>query len=205
MTLPLALTASRLVLSLLAGALLLAPVPFHVTLAAVSFVVAAATDFFDGRIARARGQTSELGAFLDPLADKLLVYLSFIYLATVGVYPAWVLLVLFARDIAVDSLRGYAAGKGVSMPANVVGKWKSFFQMLSIGLLLALVAVAELQRSTAWGNDAFAAAVASRPFELAFGATYWLMVAGAAVGLVSMVQYFVEAAPKLFRAHLPRS
>lgn len=202
MNIPLSLTVSRVVLAPAVGALLLAQgfIPFRVTAAAACFILAAATDFFDGRLARKWNQTTALGAFLDPLADKLLVYLAFLYLATVGVYPAWLLMVLFTRDITVDALRGFAAGKGVSMPANAVGKWKSFFQMASIGLLLALVSLTELQASTAWGNAALSAAVASKPFEWAFAATYWIMLAAAAVGLVSMAQYVVEAAPRLFRA-----
>lgn len=200
MNFPLFLTASRVVLALVVGALLLAQgfVPFRVSAAAACFIVAAVTDFFDGRLARARKQTTPLGAFLDPLADKLLVYLSFLYLTVVGVYPAWLLLALFTRDICVDALRGFAAGVGVSMPANQVGKWKSLFQMSSIGLLLALVAVTELQASTGWGNAALAPVVSSTPFEWAFGATFWLMLAAAAVGYVSMVQYAVEYGPRLF-------
>lgn len=201
MNFPLALTVSRLVLAFAVGALLVLEdlVPFHVTICAVLFIVAAVTDYFDGRLARAWNQKTDLGAFVDPLADKLLVYLAFIYLTVVGVYPAWVLLALFTRDIAVDSLRSYAAGTGVSMPANTIGKWKSLFQMTSIALLLVLVATTELQRTTEWGNTAFASFIASMPFEWAFGVTYWLMVAAAAVGTVSMVQYAVEYAPKLFR------
>lgn len=207
MNVPLLLTFARLVLSLAVGALLVSEnaVPFHVTIAAAFFIVAAVTDYFDGYLARKWSQTTALGAFVDPLADKLLVYLSFIYLTTVGVYPVWLLLVLFTRDIVVDSLRAFSVGRGVSMPANAVGKWKSLFQMASIALLLALVAATELQTSTEWGNTALASFVASAPFEMAFGATFWLMLAGAAVGIVSMIQYFVES-PALFRRKdFPRS
>jgi|GEM_PF-377315 len=200
MNVPLFLTFTRLILSIAVGALLVSEgvVPFHVTIAAAFFIVAAVTDFFDGYLARRWGQTSALGAFVDPLADKLLVYLSFIYLTTIGVYPVWLLLVLFTRDIVVDSLRAFSTGLGISMPANAVGKWKSLFQMSSIALLLIVVSMTQLQASTEWGNIALAAAVSSAPFEWAFGATYWLMVAGAAVGVVSMIQYFVES-PSLFR------
>lgn len=204
MNIPLALTFARLVISVAVGALLVSEnaVPFHVTIAAVLFIAAAVSDYIDGYLARKWGQTTALGAFVDPLADKLLVYLSFIYLATVGVYPVWLLLVLFTRDIVVDSLRAFSVGRGVSMPANAVGKWKSLFQMTSIALLLVLVSATELQTSTEWGNIALASFIASAPFEMAFGATFWLMLAAAAVGVVSMVQYFVESRT-LFRSHLP--
>ncbi len=202
MNFPLLLTASRLVLAIVVGTLLVLEdaIPFHVSIAAACFIVASLTDFFDGRLARKWNQATPLGAFLDPLADKLLVYLAFIYLTTVLIYPVWLLLILFGRDMAVDGLRAFSVGKGVAMPANLIGKWKSFLQMGSIALLLALVSVTEVQRLTSWGNEALTWVLTSTGYEVAFGATYWLMLAAAAVGLVSMVQYFVESAPKLFRS-----
>ncbi len=201
MNLPLLLTSLRVVLAVAVGALLLAAdvMPFCLTLAAVLFIVAAVTDFFDGRLARARNQTTSLGAFLDPLADKLLVYLAFLYLTAVGVYPVWLLMIVFTRDIVTDSLRAFAAGSGVSMPANMISKWKSLFQMASIGLLLVLVAATELQRLTQWGGAAFTWFVSSPLFDQAFGATFWLMLAAAAVGIVGTIQYVVEYGSKLFK------
>ena len=201
MNIPLLLTASRVVLAVVVGVLLVSEtlVPFHVTVAAACFVAASLTDYFDGKLARAWDQKTPLGAFLDPLADKLLVYLAFIYLTTVQVYPVWLLLVVFTRDIVTDSFRAFAVGTGHSMPANMVSKWKSLFQMVSIGLLLVLVAVTELQRLTEWGNAAFSSVVSSPWFDASFNATYWLMVAAAAVGVVGTVQYFVEHGPSLFR------
>jgi CDP-diacylglycerol--glycerol-3-phosphate 3-phosphatidyltransferase len=201
MNFPLALTVSRLVFAVAIGAILVTEsLPLRGTAAAIAFIIAAATDFFDGRLARAWNQKTDLGAFIDPLADKLLVYLAFMYLTVVGVYPVWLLMAHFVRDIAVDSLRAYAAGKGVSMPANVPGKWKSFLQMGSIALVLVLVAITELQRTTEWGSAVFETAVGSVAFEAAFAAVFWLMLSSAAVGYVSMVQYFTEAGRPLFRS-----
>ena len=200
MTLPLFLTTARIVLAVAVGALLVLEnaVPFHVTIVAVCFIVAAATDYFDGRLARARRQETTLGAFLDPLADKLLVYLAFIYLTLVRVYPAWLLLVVFTRDIVTDSFRAFAAGLGHSMPANMVSKWKSFFQMLSIGLLLILVSIVELEQGTPFGPS-LGPIVDASWFNEGFTATYVLMVAAAVVGIAGTVQYFVEHGPALFR------
>lgn len=190
MNLPLLLTASRIVAAAAIGIVLVSPVPFRGTLSAALFILAAVTDFADGRMARARGQTTPLGAFLDPLGDKLLVYVAFIYLTVVGMYPAWLLMLLFVRDIVTDSLRGFAAGKGISMSANMPSKWKSLFQMSSIALLLALVSWTELAPGSALLSSPF--------FGTAFGLTFWLMIAGAAVGIVGTVQYAVEYAPRLF-------
>lgn len=196
MTLPLALTVVRCVLAIAAAGILLLDtlIPLHVAVAAVCFIVAAVTDFFDGRIARARNQTSPLGAFLDPLADKLLVYLLFIYLTVVGVYPAWLLLLLFTRDIVTDSLRAFVVGQGQSMPANIPSKWKSLFQMSSIGLLLVLVSLTEAERTTEWGRNALGSLVSSPLFGQAFGLTFWLMVLAAAVGIVGTIQYGTQYA-----------
>ncbi len=207
MNFPLALTSSRLVCAALVGVLLVAEnsIPFHVTIAAVLFIIASVTDFFDGRLARAWNQKTELGAFLDPLADKLLVYLAFLYLTTAGVYPVWLLLLVFTRDIVTDSFRAYSIGKGISMPANMISKWKSFFQMLSIGLLLVLISIVELQSLTTWGNTLFASFLASSWADRVFGTTFWLMLAAAAVGIVGTIQYFVECAPLLFRSSSPKS
>ena len=193
MNFPLFLTSARVVLALVTGAVLVSGMPYNGPVAAACFVVAAATDFFDGRLARAWNQTTELGAFLDPLGDKLLVYIAFMHLTSVGLYPVWLLLLMFARDIAVDGLRAFSVGKGVSLPANLSGKWKSFLQMGSLALLLALGAVAQTQALSAWGSVALAPVVASRAFDAAFGAVYWLMLAAVAVGYVSMAQYFARS------------
>lgn len=201
MNIPLLLTSTRIVLAAAVGVLLVLEnaVPYHVTVAAACFILAALTDFFDGRLARAWRQETKLGAFLDPLADKLLVYLAFIYLTLVQVYPAWVLLVLFARDIVTDGFRGFAAGQGHSMPANMVSKWKSFFQMVSIAMLLVLVSVVELQEAVGRGG-LLAEVVDSSWFNAGFAVTHWLMVAAAAVGVVGTVQYFAEHGPAVFRS-----
>jgi len=201
MNFPLFLTASRLVLAVVVGVLLVTEnlIPFHVSIAAVCFIVAAVTDFFDGRLARKWNQTTPLGAFLDPLADKLLVYLAFLYLTVASVYPAWLLLVVFTRDIVTDSLRAYSVGQGIAMPANMVSKWKSLFQMVSIGLLLVLIGIVELQTSTAWGNVFFASFLASPVTDKVFGATFWLMLAAAVTGIVGTVQYFVQCMPSLLK------
>ncbi len=194
MNIPLQLTASRILMAAVIGIVLLLPVPYRASICAILFIVAAVTDFIDGKLARAWGQSTPLGAFLDPLGDKLLVYLTFIYLTVVGMYPAWLLLLLFTRDIVTDSLRGFAAGKGVSMAANLPSKWKTLCQMSSIALLLVLVSITELA-----SKGAVSSAFLSAPlFEQAFGLTFWLMVIAAAVGIVGTVQYVVAYAPRLF-------
>lgn len=196
MNFPIFLTSSRLVLAVVVAVLLLSVnvVPFRLTIATVLFVVAALTDFFDGRAARAWNQKTEIGAFLDPLADKLLVYLSFIYLTTVGGYPLWLLLVVFTRDIVTDTFRAFAVGKGHSMPANMVSKWKSLLQMVSLTLVLALGSVTEFQGVSE-----------SEAFFTVFSIANWLMIAAAVTGVIGMIQYFVQHSHVAFKSKKSRS
>lgn len=194
MNLPLALTVSRFVFAIVVGVLLWMQqaMPFHIVLAAALFITAATTDYIDGELARRRNQKTPLGAFLDPLADTLLVYLAFINLTILGVYPAWLLLVLFARDIVTDALRSFAAGQGTSIPANLASKGKTTLQMASIALMLTLGAITEVQGTTAWGETALAPLIESPLFDAAFGLTYWLMVLSAAIGIVGTAQYMSQ-------------
>lgn len=102
----------------------------------VFFVLAAVTDFIDGRWARRDKIVTELGMFLDPLADKMLVNLTFLALVTLGVVPMWMFAVILVRDFAVDGLRMMAARKQVTIAASKFGKLKTMVQMFTLLLLL---------------------------------------------------------------------
>lgn len=102
----------------------------------VCFVVASVTDFTDGWLARKRKQVTRLGKFLDPLADKMLVNLTFLALAVLGQVPVWMFAVILIRDFAVDGLRMMAAGSGVTIAASWVGKTKTMVQMITVILIL---------------------------------------------------------------------
>ncbi len=108
--------------------------------ACVVFSVAAITDYFDGRIARVRRQTSNLGRMLDPIADKLLVGATLMMLAGEGRLPDWSLypaIVIMLREILVSGLREYLAGLRIGLPVTRLAKWKTGFQMGALGTLLA--------------------------------------------------------------------
>lgn len=100
------------------------------------FVLASLTDKLDGYLARKHKQVTDLGAFLDPLADKMLVNLTFLALVVLGVVPLWMFAVILVRDFAVDGLRMVASGKGVTIPANIYGKVKTTVQMITITSIL---------------------------------------------------------------------
>ena len=105
--------------------------------AGLIFVIASVTDFFDGYIARTWDQMTKLGGILDPLADKMLVASGFILLATAGVIPAWMAVIIVLRDFFVTGLRNFGADNNKDLAASLTGKVKTVFQLLAI--ILALV------------------------------------------------------------------
>jgi CDP-diacylglycerol--glycerol-3-phosphate 3-phosphatidyltransferase len=137
------------------------------TVAAIVFLVAAATDFLDGRLARRWQVTTKLGSFLDTTADKLLVSTTLIGLVAVDRASAWVAFVIIAREFVILGLRAAVAAGGAHMETSMFGKWKASLQF-------AVIAVAIL-----------------RPHVLIGGAflDQWLMIAIAAVTAWSGFDY----------------
>jgi len=111
--------------------------------AAALFFLACLTDYYDGLLARKYSLTTTLGKFLDPLADKLLV--AAILIMLVGMrrepsVPAWLVVIVVGREIAVTGLRAIASGEGIIVSAEELGKYKMIFQMFALhGLLLHYV------------------------------------------------------------------
>jgi CDP-diacylglycerol--glycerol-3-phosphate 3-phosphatidyltransferase len=100
------------------------------------FLLAAATDYLDGWLARRRRQVTTLGILLDPIADKLLTSAAFISLVQIGVAPAWMVWIIVGREFAVDGLRMIASSQGVTIEASVWGKYKTVSQVVAIVLLI---------------------------------------------------------------------
>lgn len=104
--------------------------------AAGIFILAATTDGLDGYIARKFGQVTNLGKFLDPLADKLLVSAALICLVELGETSAWIVWVILAREFMVTGLRAIAAADGVILSASKLGKIKTVTQVVAISAIL---------------------------------------------------------------------
>jgi nicotinamide-nucleotide amidase len=134
--LPNLLTLSRLAAIPILMALLLVRFPGHDQLAAAVFVVSSFTDTLDGQIARRRGMVSDLGKFLDPLADKLLVLSVLIVLVQEGLVAAWVVVVIFSRELLITILRSVGASQGRVISAAPLGKTKTVTQMAAVALLI---------------------------------------------------------------------
>ena len=151
MNLPNRITLSRIFLiPIFAAVFLIGAIPCNYFIAAVIFIVAACTDFVDGHIARKRGLVTNLGKFLDPIADKVLVSTAFILLLvrsetlTVMWQESWVIVVagicvaiILARELIVSGFRMVAASTGLVLAADKVGKVKTTFQDIAIATLVA--------------------------------------------------------------------
>jgi CDP-diacylglycerol--glycerol-3-phosphate 3-phosphatidyltransferase len=137
-----ALRSSRLLAAGTGVRILLAPVVMALVLAgsdtagAIVFMVAAATDWVDGRLARRWGVTTRLGAFLDTTADKLLVTTALIALVAVDRASPWVTLVIVGREFTILGLRAAVASGGRVMETSMLGKWKATVQFAAIAFAM---------------------------------------------------------------------
>ena len=100
--------------------------------AACLYVLAAVTDFLDGFLARRWGQVSVVGKFLDPLADKLIVMAALVMLVDVDRLPAWLVILLIGRELAITGLRSIAGAEGLVIAAGQAGKYKTALQLVGI-------------------------------------------------------------------------
>ena len=106
-------------------------------IAAGIFILISCTDWIDGYLARSRGEVTDFGKFMDPLADKILVAAALIALVELAVLPGWPVLIILAREFIVSGIRMVAASKGEVIAASWYGKAKTVFQMIAIVLFLA--------------------------------------------------------------------
>lgn len=105
-------------------------------IAVAIFVAASITDFLDGHIARKHNLVTNFGKFMDPLADKLLVCSALICLVSLSLIPAWIVIIIIAREFIISGFRLIAADNGVVIAASYWGKFKTTFQMLMVIVLI---------------------------------------------------------------------
>ena len=130
------LSLSRMVTTALVFVLVLFNTPGAFLTATVLFILASATDFFDGYLARRFKVVSPLGVFLDLTADKVFVSAILIALVQIDLVPAWIVVIIVAREFLVTGLRSMAAAKGKVIPAGIWGKQKTLITLLALGALL---------------------------------------------------------------------
>ena len=136
MNLPNKLTISRIMMTVLFLIMLFVEFSFHYTVALVLFVAASITDILDGTIARKRGLITDFGKLMDPLADKMLICSAFIAFIELEWMPAWMVIAIVARELAITGLRLLAASKNIVLAAEKQGKNKTITQVVAIIALL---------------------------------------------------------------------
>ncbi|MGE5544189.1 MAG: CDP-diacylglycerol--glycerol-3-phosphate 3-phosphatidyltransferase [Bacillota bacterium] len=171
MGLPNVITLARIFLIPLVMIFLLVRISYGDLIAAVIFATAALTDSLDGYIARSRKQVTRLGIFLDPLADKLLISAALVALVELHRVPAWIVVIIIAREFAVTGLRAIKSEEGVVIPASIWGKAKTVSQIVAV----LIVILAPLYES--W---------------IPWSIGYWAMVVAAGVTIFSGIDYFIK-------------
>jgi CDP-diacylglycerol--glycerol-3-phosphate 3-phosphatidyltransferase len=132
MTLPNKLTISRFVLTVAFLAVMFSQMRFHETVALVLFVGGGISDFLDGYLARRDKLITNFGILMDPLADKIMVCSAFIAFVGLNWIPAWMVVIIVARELAITGLRLLAASKNVVLAAEGYGKHKTISQIVAI-------------------------------------------------------------------------
>jgi CDP-diacylglycerol--glycerol-3-phosphate 3-phosphatidyltransferase len=180
LNLPNALTISRILLVPLLVVVLLTEIEDKEWWGLALFLLAASTDFLDGFIARRWKKITRLGKLLDPAADKILMSAAFISLVELGVAPAWMVMVIIAREFAVSSLRSFAASDNLVIPAGWSGKVKTVLQIVAIALSIIYGQLGEFAHLA--------------PLSL------WLAMI---VSVLSGVEYFVRFGRRIWRGEVP--
>lgn len=149
-------------------------------LSAAVFALLALTDGVDGYLARSRNEVTTLGKFLDPLADKMLVAAALLALIELDKLPAWIALIILAREFIVSGLRMVASAEGVVIAASWYGKVKTVAQIVAILLFIVK------------GSDAII--TLGSDFAAGFDVLAWVvMIIALVLTLVSMADYFVKS------------
>jgi CDP-diacylglycerol--glycerol-3-phosphate 3-phosphatidyltransferase len=154
MNLPNKLTVGRLVLTVLFLLVFFSGMPWGETVALVLFVVASITDHYDGKIARRDGLITNFGILMDPLVDKILTCSAFIAFVGRDLMPAWMVVIIVGRELAITGLRLLAAAQNIVLAAEGFGKHKTVSQIVAIIATLLLVSYTQwggvLQEFFAW-------------------------------------------------------
>ncbi|MDR2721651.1 MAG: CDP-diacylglycerol--glycerol-3-phosphate 3-phosphatidyltransferase, partial [Coriobacteriaceae bacterium] len=148
------------------------------------FVILAGTDGLDGYLARSRGEVTNFGKFVDPLADKILVAAALLALIELGVLPSWVALVILTREFIVSGIRMLAASQGVVIAASWYGKLKTVSQIFAIFLFIIKDSAPILELSPQVNNVISIVA-------------WTVMLIALALTILSLIDYFVKAKPLL--------
>jgi len=180
MNLPNSLTVFRIFLIPLLIVVLLTRFPSKEFIGVAIFLAAALTDWLDGYVARRRRQITTFGTWLDPVADKLLVTSAFIALVEMGLAPAWMVVLIVGREVAVTGLRNIALAKGIAIEVSELGKAKMATQVVTITAIILGIRFSPLETLGQWALwlTVFLALVSA----IEYFRRFWVQMDGATVG-----------------------
>ncbi|MEO8439837.1 MAG: CDP-diacylglycerol--glycerol-3-phosphate 3-phosphatidyltransferase [Spartobacteria bacterium] len=139
------LTLGRLALTILFVLALSSVWTYGRSIALVLFALAGISDYFDGEIARRYGIVTNFGKLMDPLVDKVMMSAAFICLVPLGAVPAWVAVIVVARDFLITGLRLLASSEGTILPSERLGKHKTSWQIVTVVFFLLLLSIREFR------------------------------------------------------------
>jgi CDP-diacylglycerol--glycerol-3-phosphate 3-phosphatidyltransferase len=198
MKFPTQLTVLRIVLAPLFYTFFVLDPPQY-SLAAVIFVVASVTDWYDGYYARKYKLVTRFGSFLDPLADKILTSIAFIAFAAAGLIPVWASIVIIARDVVMTVMRVFADIHDVSVRTSYLAKVKTFVQLVYIVLILLMLI--GIEGTFGPGPGTFAQSMTDADVS------YWGILLVVALTILTFAQYLYDNAPLIrlvVRKHILR-
>jgi CDP-diacylglycerol--glycerol-3-phosphate 3-phosphatidyltransferase len=149
------------------------------------FLAASLTDLLDGYLAKKNNQITDFGRLMDPIADKILILSAFLAFVELGLVPAWMVVIILFREVAVTGLRMLALGKGMIIPADTGGKHKAVSQIVAILAILLLI----IFRSAGPAASAFWSPDTEAVYK---DSIYVLMLITVALTLISGVSYLVK-------------
>lgn len=161
MNLPNKLTISRFVLTIAFLIVMFSQVRYHETIALLLFMAGGITDFLDGYLARRHKLITNFGILMDPLADKVMVCSAFIAFVGLNWIPAWMVVIVVTRELAITGLRLLAASKSVVLAAEGYGKHKTISQIVAI---ISILVLASFEQWGAVGPAVFGVAVFGKPW-----------------------------------------
>ncbi len=155
MNLPNKLTILRILLAFVFMLCIFSKGLIYKALALAVFTAAALTDLLDGMIAKSRNQITDFGKIMDPIADKILVLAAFLSFIQLQLIPAWTVIVIIGREVAITSLRVFALSRGKVLAASKAGKHKTVSQMAVIFIILISLILGETMQKYPFWNSAF--------------------------------------------------
>ncbi len=160
--------------------------------ALIIFVLASLTDFLDGYLARKLNLVTNLGKFLDPLADKILVLAAFIAFVEMGYIPSWAVLIIVSRELVVSVFRAIAASRDVVIAAGIWGKLKTVSQMIAVVLIIGFLLLKSngtILDYTLFGEEFSSLYIFGIKLDSLAYAVFWISVI---LTMISGVEYIIK-------------